>query len=457
MPVSRRSVLALLGSTVPSAVAANDLSAAGGDGAANGAACLGSSVCPPGGAAPALVAKGGVSARPLADQLGDYANARDYYLPTDRTFSAAFGRLMSSGRTAWYLPQGTYDVHETIVADNRSIQGEGPVGGTTIRGLKALAVAAPIINWGRSGALRDLAICYEKAAVTGNETSGERVGLATDGKKWRLERAAVVDRLSIDNVGTGIVDQGFSATYGAIEIGAHAFAGIQNIDGKGTGNVWENVYINGGGAYSPQFGVDFGDAECGGFIGQLNIEHQKYAQCAVRIYNRSGFFISSLHLEGIDVADHRPYVMLERTSGRIENLSIINSRMSGSGIALVQLGASGYGRSLAVGGARSSISRLSIGTLNTQGLADPNRTLYPDYPAEQRGIGHIVGFEFFRRDGAFADRDYELAVGAHEWNAYPGRDETDAELYAHAWQKYSNKNKNIYLVQFGRLTGDGGP
>lgn len=347
------------------------------------------------------------------------------------------------------LAATTYAVGQTIAADSVELIGEGAHGKRTlIVGLSAsLAVSDPILKLGRSSIVKGFALKYD--TLTGSEGSLERVGFDSRGSTYMLQRGATVDNILIYNVGTAIVDNGFSVTYGTIEIGSHSYKGIDNIAG-GTGSIWLNTYVNGGNSYTPYRGVDVASREAGGFWGQLNLEHQTYSDAAVNIDGAVGVNIGTLHLEGVDlsVAD-KAYVRLSRSSINIGTLAFLNTRMSNDGVKLVELGEASYAESGS--GAYSRQNRLRIGVLHTQGLAAPSTTTYPDYPLTRRGLDKISGFEFFSRPASYTDADYIVDVGIHEWQSYQTQFAADQQYYINAWRQCSNLNGNITLAKLGAL------
>jgi hypothetical protein len=178
------------------------------------------------------------------------------------------------------------------------------------------------------------------------------------------------------------------------------------------------------------------------------VEHSRYSGGAFVIENAVTGHIQSVHIEGTDVtAADQAYCVFDKASITIENLSIINQRMSYDGVAMIELGEANSNYAVTN---KKEVSTLDIGNYFVIGLAAPNGPIYPDYPSGQVGLENIADFAHVRRSNTYTDRDYRLRVKNYSWGAYNSRS-ASVPFYKFAWEKYSNANDNIDLLQWDKL------
>ena len=327
-----------------------------------------------------------------------------------------------------YLQGVTYATRQGLAWNSTDIVGEQQQGAgkSMILGLSAyIAVGTAIIAPGRSARVQHVRIAYN--TLTGAETQDQRVGLDTRGLSQTLQRGSFIDEVLFDNVGTAISDYGegeFSVTYGTLEISKHSYRAVDIRGVTRTGSVWLNLYINGGDNYTPEGGFCITGQCSGGFIGQLNVEHQTYTGYPVRFEGLQGLVAATIHIEGADCSTAaRGYLGLDSTSITIQSLNVINTRMTTDNTAVVRLSRAGY-QSTAVSPLiddASPTSNLKIGKLHIKGLASPNNAAYPSYPVGRTGVRNCPGFNVLKRLTSYVDDNWLVEVDDFLWSVYPAQ------------------------------------
>lgn len=366
-------------------------------------------------------------------------------VPADTTIAAA----IASGEKI-ILPPGIISTEAGIAfPDNMDVVGSGPIGAkrTLIRGVSGVPVGTPLVTIGRGALLSGVGLEYASGLVTGTEVRGERVLLSAAGVTYNLQRPAVVDRIVFGRCGTAISDFGdaaFSVSFRALEIGAHSYAGVDMYSSFRTGNIWENVYINGGDVYTPVYGFNLEGYETGGWAGQLNIEHQTYSGAAFRGQDLSGWNCVTLHIEGVDcTSSNGQYVLLDRSDVEIGTLGVLNTRSSsGSNQAVVRLKDGGHDASMAF---KRSRSALRVGLYVPWGIADPSASLYPSYSSGRRGALTVSGLQHFARVSG-ATGGYEVYIDDIDARAYSG-DTVSVDWYKYARERYIGSGVDV--MRFG--------
>ena len=329
-----------------------------------------------------------------------------------------------------YLSGTTYATAQSLSFNSVDIVGEQQqgAGSSIIKGLSAsIPIGSAILAPGRSSRVFAVRIIYD--TITGSETQDQRVGIDTRGLSQLLQRGSSIDQVRFDNVGTAISDYGsgeFSVTYGTIEIAKHSFRAVDLRGPNRTGSVWLNVYINGADNYTPQGGFYSTGQVSGGFIGQMNIEHQAYTGSALLLEGHHGLVINSLHIEGVDATvTGKGYISLDSSSVTIHSLNVLNTRMTTDDTAVVRLHAAGY---LAASYSSppptttmNEKSTLKIGKLHLKGLAAPDTGIYPSYPAGRRGVRNCPGFNVFKRDTSYTDVNFSVEVDEYICTVFSGQ------------------------------------
>lgn len=367
---------------------------------------------------------------------------------TDDT--AAFNSAITAAQNGTiYLPIGTYRITDTLSFANIAIVGEG---WDSIIEADIVTATKPLIRAGRSSVLNNLTLRYKTAKITGSEVQGERVLVETygGGASLPLQRGSLIQRVRTEACGTAFYSPAspnqpaFSVTFDTLEIDGFSFRGFDFQAETRTGNVYSNIYIKSS-TYTPDAGfvLDGEESEC--VINQLNVEHTAFSNAAVVLNNVRGLACGTIHIEGVDITvPDSAYLKISSTSGSIEALSMYYTRMSQNNTSCVQLGSTVYD-DVGTQYDYKVMQYVRFGVFHMKGIAVPNSTLYPSYPANRVGLNStITGFYFINRPASFTVRDMYVDINSYVWNGNPPNN--DASVY----QAFPvNPNNNIAFVGKG--------
>ncbi len=356
---------------------------------------------------------------------------------------------------------GDYYTRQTIVGDNREIVGaRGGLGFVTrIIGLSSyLSAASPIVTLGGSAVFQDINIKYD--TLTGNEVKGERIGVALTGSTIHAQRGTRLDNFLIENCGTGIgcengkIWMPFSITIGTGIIGSHSFAGVDLFISEAygpTGSVITNLYINGNNTYDAEFGFRMGGGvSFSGWIGQLNVEHNRYRKSPVQFINCAGMQVRSPHIEAVALltAD-TDFCYIEGPQPTFGSLTVIHNGSYAANVGLIGFGETQ--QTSAAGNAQGDSYVFRADRIEVRGLltlAD-----FPsDLPTDNTWLSRLSGFRWFsRRDTAgIFDVTLDIAQWAYEVYSPRGDNVDEVSRYANPWF-YSTRAG----LRLGRIGGCG--
>ena len=399
-----------------------------------------------------VTATGSTTARSLANRFADTVNVKDFGAVGDGVAddTAAFTSALASENVV-HVPIGVYRITSSLSFQNSDLVGEG--WGSVIEG-DIVAAANPLIKAGRSVFINNVSVRYKTSRVTGSETQGQRVLIATYGgpNDYALQRGSEIRNVFFGACGTAIYSPtnyaAFSVTLDTLEIDGYTFRGIDFNAPNRTGNVYRNIYIKSSLA-SPNAGfyLDGEESEC--VIDQLNVEHTQFSLAPVVLRDVRGLAASTIHIEGCDLtATDKSYVLFENSSGSIETLSVYYTRMSYNNTSVVRFGSINYD-DVGTQYDPDVLRYLRIGVLHVKGIAQPDATLYPLYPSTRRGFSGstITGFYLFERPATFTSRDFYVNVESYVWNC-PTADNATYSAYP------VGTNSNIAFINKGYRTKD---
>ena len=339
----------------------------------------------------------------------------------------AFKKALSLNRGV-FVPGGIYFISEPIVLENQNLVGSG-IFATQIVSVNADALS-PIIRAGRSCTISDMLIKYKEGLVTGNEKTGERVGLLLSTQRWPLQRGSSVRNVRIEEVGTGIYSPAdeslsgpFSVHFDTLEITGFSYRGIDFCSPNRTGNVFTNLFVN-----SQKENVDAlismegEDSELS--MNQINLEHSR-CKTALRLFDVRAFSIATLHLESINITEAGGAMIdINGSSGSIDVLTVYYSILDHENISIVRIGDAAYDiHADWAWFCPTTATFLKVGTLHVKGINDPNWQVYG-----RRDGGLLMdsagGFLFFTRP-TDAKGDYYVQVDNYVWYSF----QKDGSIY----------------------------
>ena len=392
----------------------------------------------------------GATQRTVESKLQDVVSVKDFGAVGDGVAddTAAFTVALSSENVV-HVPVGVYRITSSLSFQNTDIVGEG--WGAIIEG-DIVSAADPLIKAGRSVSISNISLRYKASRISGSETQGQRVLIATYGgaNNYSLQRGSEIRNIFFGLCGTGIYSPtnypAFSVTLDTLEIDGFTFRGIDFNAPNRTGNVYRNIYIKSTSA-TPNAGfyLDGEESEC--VIDQLNVEHTQFALAPVVLRDVRGLAASTIHIEGCDLAStDKSYLLFENSSGSIEALSVFYTRMSYDNTSVVRLGSINYD-DFGTQYDPDVLRYLRIGVLHLKGIAQPDAVLYPSYPAARRGFSGstITGFYLFERPNSFTSRDFYVNVESYVWNC-PTADNATYSSYP------VGANNNIAFINKGYRT-----
>ena len=326
-----------------------------------------------------------------------------------------------------YFPQGEYKTSRTIRIKNQSILGDGPL--QTQIWLTDRETDAVVISAGGCCSIQGLTFGFDDGIVTGEETTGQRVGLLTGNDQY-LGWGSSVRNVRIRQCGTGIFSceekkaVSFSVTYDTLEISEFSYRGVDFIATNRTGNVFSNLYI-----FSKRFTVDtlfsLDTEESEVSIRQLNVEHT-HCKYGVRLRGIRAGAIQSIHAENLFLKKPGGAVIyVENSSLTIEALSIYYIGLYFPRTSLIEVGDGIYdiGKDWAAF-KPENMGYLRLGTLHLKGLNDPwfsNPAAWPCRGIHQKEVRPL--HFFFRRKEAVGA--FRIQVDSYVWYTF----QPDQALY----------------------------
>lgn len=308
-----------------------------------------------------------------SESIGVYPNGMDC--------TQAVNQALSEGKSI-YFSTGTYYFSGTVYLKNAAICGAGTNCTTFLYGGKNSLIEAD-----GCFEVSDLFLCA--AQIDGTEKEGECVMLRL-GDNGGVKTGSKAQRLGFGGCGTAVYEsktaipsEGFLMQ--TVEMSNICYAGIDLHSFGRKNNHFANIYIGQIGDRKNDFAnwaVCFDGSETNLKIDQLNIEHFRAVNSLV-LNGISGLDLSSLHIEGMDIAKQgEGYIKAENTSGSMDSVSVYWSRVMYDDCSCILLGDS-----------LSEDNNLIVKNLQFKGLNDP-AWFYGNWP--NRGI-KTNNFKIFDR------------------------------------------------------------
>lgn len=332
--------------------------------------------------------------------------------------ATAFANLLTN-HAEGYLPPGKYRTSAPVdLANVRRLRGSGER--TSIIEATHTDPANPILYLGGESRIDELGLRFAPGIVTGSETQGQRVGVNTISPTtgFGTQRQGGMRNILIDTVGTGVFNgpglntAAFSCVFDSIEVHNWSHRGFDFLGSARTGNVFRNLYIHNIGTSfaNADVGFAFGGDESETTIEQLNVEAGTM-NAAVTFFNTHALACTGIHIEQVRLRNNDSgLVTWDRSTGRIESLTVYYCAIATTGWSVVKIFDSLYGGAFAN---PNTHNELRIGTLHCLGLNDSGT------PPFDVGIGALVGFEFINRPLA-AVGDFYMQVDRWVWNTFKG-------------------------------------
>lgn len=328
------------------------------------------------------------------------------------------------GGGALYFSPGTYKVTDALDCTNIMVFGAGAML-SLVKSYNATA-AEPIFYLGRTCNVHDLGMEFDTSVMTGTETEGQRSAIITNSPAsgYQLQRGSSISNVRIGRCGTGVYDGGaaapspFSVTFDTIEIENFSYRGWDFRTASRTGNVYSNIYVNGGdpatagvdNTYATNQNVGFAldGHEVGASLDRINVEWM-HGNSAFKLVGLSGANIGALHVEQFtQKGTYAPMLQWDKSSGRIASLSIYFCPINTAGWQAIRV----FDSTETYGNYDPNVADyLEIGVLTAIGLNDGLRV------ASGNGIGALTDFFFVNREVA-AVGDFRVNIKSYVWNTY---------------------------------------
>lgn len=283
----------------------------------------------------------------------------------------AFQYAMQAGKGV-YVPAGEYTIKQSLTFFNANLFGAGSE--KTIITADIPDTSQPIIQAGRSCHISGITIRYKKGLVTGEESSGQRVGILC-GYKYSLQRGSTIQDVKIENVGTGVYSPTgnvygcFSVTFGNIAVTNFSYKGFDLVTGNRTGNVYKDITLQSD--YPHVYSAFcFKNEESESDIEGLTVQNTK-AQVPVMLDGARAFAADNIQFKNVSLTSpDSSLIVLHSSSGIVNNLTVSDCSL-GDKQSLVGISFSSYG-------SFQTLSRFTVGCLKLQNLKMTDGSLFFD-------------------------------------------------------------------------------
>lgn len=269
--------------------------------------------------------------------------------PNDDADDTVAFRYAVQSKKSIYVPEGTYQISDSLVLFNANLRGEGS--GKSIIEAHIADKSAPIIKAGRTATITGVTLKYADDLVTGMENAGERVGIYC-GQTWSLQRGSLISDVVIDTVGTGVYSARnsgenaesvgcFSVTFESMRVCNFSYRGFDMQTGNRTGNVYRDIVLESAYSHvSAAFSMKGEESES--VIQNMTIQNIK-AATPLSLDGARAFSADSLTFNHVAVSsDNGGLLFLRNSSGVINQLQMNNCTIN-AGQALVSVGSNYYG------------------------------------------------------------------------------------------------------------------
>ena len=277
---------------------------------------------------------------------GDVVNVLDFGATGDGTtddttaIQAAIDSLGANGGEIFF-PNGTYKLSNSLVATGRGIHLAGESSDSTV--LQMASSAVPILQVGGVFNIVERLTLEHTPSLDYDEANGICLNLVdsvyhSSFRDLRLTGGAYGMKLTTKNTSTATC---FSNTFDNFYIFPYSNIGIDiaSVASGSTGNVFNNIYINGtrsGSVGNTLAGVAL-SAVNESVFNQLNIEHADLAN-AITIYGGETLLFNGLHFEGLTPrngpdgtnANFSGFIRHTQNVVQVNQLSIINCTFNNS-------------------------------------------------------------------------------------------------------------------------------
>ena len=339
---------------------------------------------------------------------------------TDDTM--AIQSAIATGKNV-YLPQGTYNISQTLTLNNQHMFGDGQ--NTTFINCSNSNTGAVIVTLGALAFVHDLFLQFMNtngtSIVTGSETSGQRVAFLCDGGTYQLQRGGGVARVKVGECGTAFFNSTNSATsifschFYDIECQNFSYAGFEFLSPARTGNIYQNLYLNSAKWPSITYAFCLAGEESECRIDQINIESMSCIQ-GMFLSGVRAASIGALHFEEcvLNTADSG-LLQWRNSAGEISALTVYYCNINVQDWAIIKLGDATYTGASAN---PNTCDWLRIGMLHCKGLNDGNGAVNP-------GLAALTYTMYFIDRNAGANGFLYVQIDSYVWNTF----ENDAAQY----------------------------
>lgn len=317
-----------------------------------------------------------------------------------------------------YVPAGIYYVSKTLKIENQNFVGGGCFA-TQIVSLNS-DKNMPIIMAGRSCCISDLMLRFDDGIVTGDEKSGERVGILTRSDTFPLQRASTITRVRIEKVGTALymprnyIGGGpFCVEHSNLEIQHFSFRGIDYGAHHRIGNNFSNIFMLSDYEVDSMIYLE-GDSS-NVTMSQISIINSKCRHSALSFNNVYGFNISTLHISNIGITEPG-HALLEfnNASGEIGALHCNYIPVACDDVSLIRLYNANYDLCIPDGKMLKSERYIRIGDITVCGLNDPTHGLFPENGNMGLTEPYDKMFRFVSRKKGCAGK-YFIEIGGYSY------------------------------------------
>ena len=320
-----------------------------------------------------------------------------------------------------FVPKGVYPCSKTIYLYNNDLIG---CSGAILDSTADVAIAA-----GRSSKVANI------------ELRGSGIGILCN-NVYGLQRTSI-DNIIFNGFETAIKDDPaepvFSVSFNNLEIANCRNGIVLNTDYM-TANTFNNVYITGTDDFEMEHGVYITGKSTSMLFTQCNVEHATFVNPPFQVNNCGALVIGCIHLEKCFFnAPYEAFIKFNKTSAKIDCLSIVMCNNNKAGISLIKLENAGFWDD---GTDRNSDgSQITIDNLVVWGLNEQNG-----------GLTSASDYYTFVRPESFKTPLYRVAIGNYQWFTF----RNDGQLLKNL--RFLNyDNMQILQLPVESLWGDAAP
>ncbi len=335
----------------------------------------------------------------------------------------AFEAAIATGKNI-YVPKGKFYISRTLKITDRILRGS-EAARTVIWG-DLSNKTEPIFLVEGVSSISDIRAGYLTNEECVDSKQGEKVVIQLGSADRGVEIGTILENLYLVYCGTAIYNPADAKCNGAIIENLHILQRYRGIDMQGTnriGNQYSNLYMGFTDvekSHEVNCGLALEGSSFGETVHQLNVEHNDYTIACAVLKNCKNFNISTIHFEGIHLAnDYTGWLYAENSTGYIGAYTTYYSYISELDNSMILMGEG------------DGTNKIYIGEIHNVGLNQPDTSTHLDWHAELTEKGYTKSmsnggpatkdFRLFRRNQG-SKGEYEVIVDYYSYYSFADND-----------------------------------